>query len=393
MGYSLSRMRLAALALVGCLALAACGQTAPGTSNVPNETTNSTSVSTAVTAAPAEATTATDSSAVTAEAGATTEANAASTASGDLVIYSGRSEALIRPVIDLFQKQNPQIQVKLKAGSNNEMAAALLEETANPQADLFIATDMLIVANLGSQGVFEVYQPAGADTISTEYRDPENTWTSFTGRARVIMYNADLVTPEEVPTSVFELTDPKWKGQIAAAGSTNGSMQAHIAAISELQGEAKAEEWLQGLLANEVKFFGGHTDVRKAVGAGEFKLGLVNHYYYHLQKAEPSDNNVGVVYPDQGEGQMGVVVNTTAGGVVKGGPNPAAAKAFVDFLLTPEAQHLFAELNYEYPLTAGVELTEGVTPLDGLKLAEVSMRSIYEDLEATQALIQKVNLP
>jgi iron(III) transport system substrate-binding protein len=170
-------------------------------------------------------------------------------------------------------------------------------------------------------------------------------------------------------------------------------MQAHIAAIRKLQGDQAAEEWLRGLMANDVTFFGGHTDVRKAVGAGEFKIGLVNHYYYHLQRAEASDNNVGVVYPDQGEGQMGVIVNTTAGGVVKGGPNPAAGRAFLDFLLTREAQYQFAELNYEYPLLEGVAPAEGVKPLNEFRVAEVSMRDLYDELDQTQALIQKVGLP
>ncbi len=318
---------------------------------------------------------------------------AAPQVSGDLVIYSGRAEPLIKPVIDLFQQKYPNVTVKLKAGQNNELAAALLEERANPQADLFIGTDMLIVANLGKEGVFASYQPKGADQIPAEFRDPDGTWTSFTLRARVIMYNAELLKPEEVPTSVFDLTNPKWKGQIAAAGSTNGSMQAHIAAIRKLKGDQAAEEWLKGLLANDVKFFSGHTDVRKAVGAGEFKIGLVNHYYYHLQSAEKADNKVGVIYPDQGADQMGVIVNTTAGGIVKGGPHAEAARAFMDFLLTDAAQQLFAELNYEYPLNKGVAPAKSVKPMSEFRIATITMRDLYNELKDTQALIQKVGLP
>jgi iron(III) transport system substrate-binding protein len=191
--------------------------------------------------------------------------------------------------------------------------------------------------------------------------------------------------------SIFDLTDPKWKGQIAAAGSTNGSMQAQIAAMRQLVGEEETEAWLNGLLDNEVTFFGGHTDVRKAVGAGEFKLGLVNHYYYYLQKAEGS--NVGIVFPDQDEGQIGLITNATAAAIVNGAPHVAPAQAFLDFLVSPEGQKLFAELNYEYPLVAGVELHADVQPLDAFRFADVDVVEAAQDFDATFDLMERVALP
>jgi iron(III) transport system substrate-binding protein len=199
------------------------------------------------------------------------------------------------------------------------------------------------------------------------------------------------VAPEDLPGSIFDLTDPKWKGKIAAAGSTNGSMQAQIAAMRQLSGEEETEAWLQGLLDNDVTFFGGHTDVRKAVGAGEFSLGLVNHYYYHLQQAEGS--KVGVIYPDQGEGQLGLITNATAAAVVKGGPNPSAAQAFIDFLVSTDGQKLFAELNYEYPILPGVALRDGVQPLDNFRLADVNVAEAALEADATFELIEKLGLP
>jgi iron(III) transport system substrate-binding protein len=189
---------------------------------------------------------------------------------GKLVLYSGRSEPLIQPVIEAFKMEYPQIEILLKAGSNSELANALIEEKANPQADLFITTELITVQTLSQQGVFQAYLPQGVENWPAGFFDPEHKWIGLTRRARVIMVNTDLVPSEEWPTSIFELDDPQWKGQIAAAGSTNGSMQAQIAAIRQLLGEAATQEWLEGLLVNEVTFFGGHTDVRKAVGAGEF---------------------------------------------------------------------------------------------------------------------------
>ena len=311
--------------------------------------------------------------------------------SGQLVIYSGRSEPLIQPVLDAFRERHPGVEVLLKAGSNSEMANALLEERANPQADVFITTELFTIQSLARQDVFQPFRPNVAYAYPAEFIGPDNLWVGLSRRARVIMYNTDLVSPEELPTSIFDLTDPRWKGQVAAAGSTNGSMQAQIAAMRQMVGEESTRTWLNGLLENDVTFFGGHTDVRKAVGAGEFKLGLVNHYYYYLQLEEGS--KVGVIYPDQGEGQAGLITNATSAALVAGSDNLPAAQALLDFLTSAEGQVLFAEQNFEYPILPGVPLREGVQPLDGLRLADVDVAAAALDYDATFDLMESVSLP
>ena len=315
----------------------------------------------------------------------------ASAISGDLVIYSGRSESLIQPVLDAFQAKYPNVKVLLKSGSNSELANALIEEQSNPQADVFVTTEIFTVQSLYQQGLFASYRPVGADRLPSEFIGPDDSWIGITRRARVIMYNTELVSAEEAPTSIFDLTAPKWKGQIAAAGSTNGGMQAQIAAMRQLLGDVDTQEWLVGLMANDVTFFGGHTDVRKAVGAGEFKIGLVNHYYYYLQLAEGSP--VGIVFPDQGEGQIGLITNATSTAIVKGAKNVPVAQAFLDFLLSAEGQKLFAELNYEYPLVPGVALKDGVQPLDDFSLADVNVAEAALDLNGTLDLMEAIGLP
>ncbi len=325
-------------------------------------------------------------------AGADTTARSTDIA-GRLVIYTGRSEALIQPVIAAFQAQYPQVTVSVKAGKNSELAAALLEEKNNPQADLFISTDMLTHINLQNQGIFAPAPIAGSESVPANLKASDGSWTSITSRARVIMYNTTLVKATDVPTSIFELTDPKWKGKIAAANSTNGSMQAQVAMMNELVGTEATQAWLAGLVANETTFFGGHTDVRKAVGAGEFAIGLVNHYYYELQKREASDNQVAVVYPDQGDGQLGIMINTTVVGQIQGAANADNARLFAEFLFTPEAQKLFAEANYEYPIIAGVAVAEGVTPLESLRIAVTDMTQTATGVDTALQLMNAAGIP
>jgi len=311
--------------------------------------------------------------------------------SGELVIYSGRSEPLIQPVLDAFQAEYPDVEILLKAGSNSELANALIEESANPQADIFITTELFTIQSLAQQDIFQSYVPADAENLPEDFLGPDNKWVGLTRRARVIMYNTDLVSEDELPVSIFDLTDPRWEGQVAAAGSTNGSMQAQIAAMRQLLGEDATEEWLRGLVDNDVTLFGGHTDVRKAVGAGEFKLGLVNHYYYHLQKEEGS--NVGVIYPDQGEDQIGLITNATSAAIINGASNVPAAQAFIDFLVSSDGQRIFAEQNFEYPVLPEVALRQSVQPLDEYRLADVNIAAAALEYDATFELIESVGLP
>jgi iron(III) transport system substrate-binding protein len=310
---------------------------------------------------------------------------------GELVIYSGRSEPLIQPVIAAFSQRYPEVKILLKAGSNSELANAILEEKANPQADVFITTELFTIQALAQEEALQAYTPTGLEKLAEGFSDPNHRWTPLTRRARVILYNTELVSPDELPASIFDLVDPKWKGQIAMAGSTNGSMQAQIATMRHLLGEEVSETWLRDLRNNDVTFFGGHTDVRKAVGAGEFMLGLVNHYYYHLQRAEGSP--VGIIYPDQGDGKIGLITNATAAAILSGASHPEAAQAFLDFLVSSQGQRLFAELNYEYPLLPGIALQPDVQPLERFRLADVDIAQAALELEATFDLIERVGLP
>ncbi len=310
-----------------------------------------------------------------------------------LVVYSGRSEALIKPIIDAYMSTHPAVNVLLKAGKDNELAATILEEKNTPQADVYITTNFLTSLALAREGVFVAHTVPNVAEIPTQYIGTEAMWTPITLRARVLMYNTDQLTAEEAPTSIQALTNPKWAGRVAAANSTNGAMQAHIATLITRTSPTEVQTLLSGLVKNNVTFFGGHTDVRKAVGSGEFAVGLVNHYYYELQKREPTDNKVGVVYPDQAEGEMGLVLNATAASVVKGGPNTTDAQDFVDFLLQPETQKLFAELNFEYPIIPSVPLAEGVTPLTGLKIAAFSIADMEAQVPVAQSLMAGAGIP
>ena len=321
------------------------------------------------------------------------KAPAATTAqpTGELVIYTSRSESLFKPVIEAFNQAYPAVKVTLLTGNNGQLAARLLEEANTPKADVLVNSDTLTMEDLSAKNAFQPNNSKMVMAVPETYRAADGNWVALTLRPRVIMYNTNLVKPDELPKSVFDLTDAKWKGQIGSADSTNGAMMASLVTMHNLLGAEKTEAFVGGLVANETKFFAGHTEVRKAVGAGELKLGFVNHYYYHLSKAEGAP--VGIIYPDQEANGLGLMVNTTNVGIIKNAAHADLAAVFVDFMLSPAGQKVFAEKNFEYPVVSDVPLANGVDPLSQFKLANITLKTIFDELKPTAELAQKAGLP
>ena len=310
---------------------------------------------------------------------------------GTVVVYTSRAEALFKPIVDAFNKEYPFVTVTVLSGGNPQLAARILEERGDPKGDVFINSDSMQMVDLETKGLFQPNPSALVSSVPLDLRAENGSWTSLTFRGRVIMYNTELLSAEEAPKSVFDVIDPKWSGQIGSADSTNGAMMAQIAVIRRVLGEERAAQFVRGLVANDTRFYSsGHTDVRKAVGAGEYKLGLVNHYYYFLQKAEGSP--VGLVIPDQEEGGLGMVVNSTNVAILQGAKNFESARLFVDFMLSTTAQKVYAEANYEVPIIPGVARAADVPDLWSYKVTPVSLKSMYEDLAPTRALTQSLGM-
>jgi iron(III) transport system substrate-binding protein len=154
-------------------------------------------------------------------------------------------------------------------------------------------------------------------------------------------------------------------------------------------GDDETRRWLEGMKANGLTSLGSHTDVRRAVGSGEFQLGLVNHYYVELEKRDGSP--VEAIYTDQEPGGFGAVVNAASGGIIKGSPNPENAERLLDFLLSPKVQREFAGLNFEYPVVPEVE-APGLKPLDEIQGTGVPLWKLGPEIDSTLEMLDEVGL-
>lgn len=298
-----------------------------------------------------------------------------SIASNQLTVYSGRSERFVLPLIQAFEAETG-IQVQLLSGDAAQYIHRLGAERSRPRADLFLANDGAILEVARTQELLQPIASQSTDIIPDRFRAVDNSWIGLAARTRVIMYNTELAEETDVPSSILDLANPEYHGQFAITRAGNSSMVTHVSALRAVYGDDTVRDFLEGLLANEPLILRGHTDIRRAVGAGEVAFGLVNNYYYHLQLDEPVDNQVAAVYPDQGPDEMGAFVNVSGVGLVAGAPNETNALAFIEFLLRPENLEAYSYESRETPLVAGIPAYEHARTIDEYKSADLDLSAL-----------------
>ena len=309
--------------------------------------------------------------------------------SDELVIYSGRSENLVQPILDRFEKEEG-VDISVRYGDTAELAAAILEEGENTKADVFFSQDAGALAALASRDLLAELPASATGIVDERFKDPEGRWVGVTGRARVIAYNTEKLTEADVPDDIFELTDPKWKDRVGMP-PTNASFIAFVSALTEEHGADKTKAFLEGLKANGAKTYDNNIVTIEAVADGEIDLGLVNHYYLYSEFEERPDLPVANFYPGQ-KGGAGTFVNVAGIGILERTKKAEDARKLLTFLLGAEAQTYFSEETTEYPLRDDVPASNELPPLDSIKTIQVPLSDLGKDLEASVDLIREVGL-
>lgn len=284
---------------------------------------------------------------------------------GELVVYSGRKEELIRPAIQAAEKAL-NVKVTLFTAGAGELARRIELEKASPRGDVFIGTTAGFAELMREKGLLDTFTSPLLKEIPAEFRSPDNSWVPITARVRVLMYNSNLVKPQEAPRSYFELTDPKWKGKIAIASMGERTTVGWLAAILAVKGEEFTKKYVADLRANGLKVLKNNTEVRKAVAGGEYAVGITNHYYYLLQLQSDAKSPLGIVYPDQGPADMGTPVFSITAALIKGAKNAETGRSFLEFLLKPEGNRHLVEGEFEIPLIPGLHLPGADKGIKGL---------------------------
>lgn len=301
----------------------------------------------------------------------------------DLIVYSGRSEPLIKPFLEEFADREG-LDVQVRYGETSSLVGTLLEEGENTPADVFIGQDAAALVQLDEADLLQPY--SGVVKTPPPYRAEDLTWTGLSGRARVLAVRPDGPAPK----SVFELTKPRYRERLVAPIPTNVSFRDWVTAIRLERGDRFARNYLEGLNANEIEILPSNFDAAAAVARGEFDVGLVNHYYVELVKEEGGD--LRAVYTDQGRGEFGVLFNVASAGITASSENLTNARRLMDYLMDEQVQRRFAAANYEYPVLPGLEPARGVKPLSEVRTTDVSLERLGMQADRTDALLDEVGL-
>ncbi len=306
-----------------------------------------------------------------------------------LTIYSGRQEELIGPLLEDFSDETG-IGVDVRYGDSADLALLIDEEGDRSPADIFLSQSPGAVGFLDADDRLRELPAGVLDRVAPSFRADDGHWVGISGRVRVLVYNTDLVNEADLPASVFDLTQDAYRGEVGIA-PTNASFQDFVTAMRESVGDDRTLGWLEGMVANDARTYANNIAIVEAVGRGEIRYGIVNHYYNEEVKAEdPGAPSANHLFPNA---DIGSIILVTAAGVLDTADDPSDAERFIEFLLSRPAQTFYAEETLEYPLAAGVEpVVADLPPLEEIESPPLDLSSLGGELTRTKELIEQSGL-
>lgn len=308
-------------------------------------------------------------------------------------VYSARKEALILPLLEMFEAQTG-IGFNLITAKADALLKRLESEGQSTPADVFITTDAGRLQRARDAGVLQpVDNPVLVARIPEKLRDKENYWFGLSQRARVIFYAKDKVDPAELST--YEaLADEKWKQKICIRSSGNIYNQSLVASMIVAGGVEQTETWARGLVANFArKPAGGDTDQLRAAAAGLCDIAIANTYYFgrlvnsDKEKDQRVATSLGVFWPNQNE--RGAHINVSGAGVTKYAKHREAAERLLEFLVSADAQTWYAEVNNEYPVVVDAKIPATLVSFGEFKGDSLNLTQLGENNRAAVKLMDR----
>ena len=303
----------------------------------------------------------------------------------EVTVYSGRTENLIGPTLEAFACATG-TDVSVRWGSSTDLALLLAEEGDRTAADVFLSRSPGPVGFLESAGLLGTIDDDVLGLVGAESRSKSDTWVGFSGRKRVLVHNIDAVPPDELPESVFDLTDDRYRGRVAIP-ATNGSFIDWFTVFRDQYGTEVAAQWLNGMVANDARYYPNNRSIVAAAGRGEIDMGLVNHYYQYQEAAAAGDRHRAANH-DLADDDIGSLLIITAATVAAGSENREAANELIAYLLSEPVQRYFSRQTFEYPLAAGVAPADILPPLKALEIGSVDFDALGGGFEQTIAVIE-----
>lgn len=271
----------------------------------------------------------------------------------EVVVYSSRGEQLIKPILEAYKKETG-VNVKLVSDKEGPLMERLRAEGSNTPADILMTVDAGNLWQASNMGLLKaVSSPTLSANIPAHLRDPKNQWFGLSVRARTIFFNTQKVKPAQL-SSYEDLADPKWKGRLCLRTSKKVYNQSLVAMFLAEHGPVKTERIVKGWMNNlATDVFPDDTKMLEAIGAGQCDVGIANTYYYgRLMKKSPN-LPIGIFWANQAG--KGVHVNISGAGVTRYAKNEKGAVKLLEWLSSPRAQNLYADVDMEFPANPKVK--------------------------------------
>lgn len=300
-----------------------------------------------------------------------------------VVVYTSVDQVFSEPLLKLFE-QRTNIQVKavydVEAAKTVGLTNRLLAEKKHPRADVFWNSEIARTIHLQEKDIFTPYFSPERKDIPKQFKDQDGYWTGFSCRARVLIYNTDMLHKEDLPKTLQELTQPAWHGKVAMAYPLLGTAATHMGALYAVMGQEKAESFLRDLKQNDVLIVAGNSVVRDVVAAGEVPIGITDTDDVHV--AMLRNKPVAMIYPDQQTVGAFLIPNTVA--LVNGAPHPENGKKLIDFLLSQEVETLLAtNESQNMPVRNSIRKEFGMVSINDLKNMDINYKEVAGYIETS----------
>ncbi|HEX3518357.1 MAG TPA: extracellular solute-binding protein [Solirubrobacteraceae bacterium] len=307
----------------------------------------------------------------------------------ELTLYNGQHEQTTALLVAAFEKATG-IAVKVRSADEASLGNQILQEGSSSPADVFYTENTPVLEALREHGLLAAVAPSTLAAVPRSYDSAEGSWVGVSARVSALVYNTSKLAPAQLPSSILELADPRWKGKLGFAPSET-DFQPLITAIVKLDGQAAAERWLKGLQANGTVYPDNETVVSQ-VNNGESELGPINHYYWYRLRDEVGRGDLNSALHYYAAGDPGDLVDVSGAAVLKTSTHQAAAQAFLAFLVSSKGQEVLAHSHsYEYPLRPGVAPAPGLAVLSTLHPVALTPAELGDGSEALE-LEQKLGL-
>ncbi|MHC8320512.1 iron ABC transporter substrate-binding protein [Pseudomonas sp. GB2N2] len=286
-----------------------------------------------------------------------------------IVVYNAQHESLTKAWAEGFTQETG-IPVTLRNGDDTEMGNQIVQEGSASPADVFLTENSPAMVLVDNAGLFAPVAPATLEHVESAYRPAHGKWVGIAARSTVFVYNPAKLAEADLPKSLTDLAEPKWKGRWAASPA-GADFQAIVAAVLELKGEAATLEWLKGMKSNFTAYR-GNSAVLKAVNAGQVDSGVIYHYYRFGDQAKTGENSKNTALYYFKHKDPGAFVSISGGGVLASSQHKEQAQAFLKWITGKDGQAVLKTgSSYEYAVGKNAESNPKLVPLQQLDAPKV----------------------